>query len=223
MMWVGPVSSAKSTGALGMAYRLTNQDRRVVLIRPARSLRVYEVEGTFLTKDGTPWPSFDITNIAQIDAILLREKPDVIWFDEPVLFPGETDPGSPPDLFEVVTKLRQHYMILVSGISATSELEVFGKSTPLLMATADEIIVCKGDCPWCGRINVGTRSVYVGDAPKTTKDKVGGVEMYQPACPECWNLVIRLPVGSRSPQEWAGYNEAGGEQWKPTFNAPSKT
>lgn len=199
MVWFGPTSSSKSTGALGMAHRFAEQGRKVILTRPAISIRDYESIGNFKTKDGMGWtdPSFDLENPDQLVEISDREKPDVIWVDEPALFQEEQNDNLEPWLFRVITLLRQKYTFLVSGIGATSELEVFGRSLPLLLAVADEVIQCKGDCPWCDRMNVATRSVYLGDDPKITQDKVGGAELYQPACPECWNQIKNLTTSER--------------------------
>jgi thymidine kinase len=197
MVWFGPTSSSKSTGALGMAHRFKEQGRNVILVRPARSVRAYEALGGFLTKDGNPWPSIDVETPDDIQRVAKRDHPDVIWIDEPALFRDEQVADLPPWLFQTVTKLRKTYTILISGIGATSELEVFGKSLPLLMAVADEVVQCKGDCPWCDRMNVATRTVYLADEEKITQDKVGGVDMYQPACVECWTEMQHYAPSAR--------------------------
>lgn len=197
IVWVGPTSSSKSTGAVGMAYRYREQGRTVMLVRPARSIRDYEGRGDFKTKDGVSFPSVDVETPDELYAAADKEKPDVIWIDEPALFREEQVDNLPPWLFRVVCSLRKRHIILISGISATSELEVFGKSPALLLAVADEIVQCKGDCPWCDRMNVATRSMYLGTEAKTTQDKVGGADVYQPACPECWEEVIKLPPDKR--------------------------
>jgi len=197
MVWFGPTSSSKSTGALGMAYRFREQGRKVILIRPERSVRAYEALGDFRTKDGVSWPSHDVETHEQLQIVANETNPDVIWIDEPALFQDEQVSDTPPWLFSTVCDLRRYYTILISGIGATSELEVFGKSLPLLMAIADEVIQCKGDCPWCDRMNVATRTVYLGDEEKTTQDKVGGADMYQPACAECWSEMMHFAPSNR--------------------------
>ena len=197
MVWFGPTSSSKSTGALGMAHRFREQGRNVMLVRPARSVRAYEALGDFRTKDGIAWPSLDVETPEEILQLAKRDRPDVIWIDEPALFRDEQVTSLPPWLFSMVCELRKSYTILISGIGATSELEVFGKSLPLLMAVADEVIQCKGDCPWCDRMNVATRTVYLADEEKTTQDKVGGLEMYQPACVECWSAMQHFAPSTR--------------------------
>lgn len=197
MVWVGPVTSAKSTGALGMAHRLRHQGRKVLLVRPKRSIRGYECAGTFKTKDSNCWPSVDVHKPMEIHLAVKEANPDVVWIDEPTLFVSETTDGIPPWLFKVVQKLREKHMVLISGIAATSEMEVFGHSFPLLLAVADEIIQCKGDCGWCDSINTATRSIYLGDEEKTTQDKIGGLESYLPACPECWEELMKHPASVR--------------------------
>ena len=197
IVWVGPTSSAKSSGAIGMAHRIRGQGKSIILIRPKRSMRNYEDDGMFLTKDGAVWPSFDVDHPHEIEDIVAKVKPFAVWIDEPALFVEETTTGLPPWLFETVVALREKCMILVSGISSTSELEVFGKSFPLILAVADEIIQCRGDCPWCGRFNVATRSMYLGSEEKLSPDLVGGADVYQPACDTCWNEIIKSPAAKR--------------------------
>lgn len=180
-----------------MAHRYKEQGKEVVLVRPSRSIRGYESLGDFRTKNGISWPSIDVETPDDLYRVAKEKKPDVFWIDEPALFIEESVDNLPPWLFRVVRDLRQDHIILISGIGATSEMEVFGKSLPLLMAVADEVIQCKGDCPWCDRMNVATRTVYLGAEAKTTQDKVGGAEVYQPACAECWTEMQHFPAASR--------------------------
>ena len=199
-VWVGPTSSAKSTAALGMAYRFHKMGKTVILVRPLNSIRDHEAPGAFKTKDGLPWKTeltFEVEHPWQIlTDILNKPTPiDVVWIDEPGLFMIEQ---TRPDLFKTVSEIRESAMVMISGIAATSELEPFGHSTPLLLATADEIIQCRGDCPWCQGINNATRSMYIGNSLKTTQAKVGGAESYQPACPPCWNKLISMEPKDRA-------------------------
>lgn len=201
MVWAGPVSSAKSTAALGMAHRFQTKGLCVILVRPSCSVRAHEAAGEFRTKNGSPWPAFEVAMAWQILTEVLEAKcPDaeVVWIDEPALFQTSND----RDLFNTVEEIRKTRIVMVSGIAATSELEPFGLSTALLLATADEIIQCKGDCPFCLGINNATRSLYMGDVPKDGQALVGGEDVYQPACPHCWNEMIDLPEAER--RSWQG-------------------
>lgn len=205
MVWVGPTSSAKSTAALGMAFRFTNMGKTVILVRPPNSVRDHEAPGSFKTKDGVAWKddlTFEVEHPWQILILEVKDpihgqtkKEDIVWWiDEPGLFMIEQ---TRPDLYKTICELRKTSMVMVSGIASTSELEPFGYSIPLILATADEIIQCKGDCPWCGHINNATRSMYIGEFPKEGQAKVGGAESYQPACSDCWNKQIELLPNER--------------------------
>ena len=196
MVWTGPVSSAKSTAALGMAHRFQTMGLCVILVRPTCSVREHEECGEFKTKNGMPWLSFEVDMPWQILTKVL-EGAGVVWIDEPALFKGND-----LDLFNTVNEIRKDCIVMVSGIAATSELEPFGTSAALLLATADEIIQCKGDCPFCAGINNATRSLYMGDAPKDGQALVGGADVYQPVCVHCWNEMIVLPPAER--RSWRG-------------------
>ena len=198
MVWTGPVSSAKSTAAHGMANRFKTMGLCVVLVRPLRSVRGHEAAGEFRTKNGAAWPSYEVNMPWKIISEVLGEQcpqADVVWIDEPALFEFG-------DLFEAIEEIRRERIVMVSGIAATSELEPFGASTPRLLAVADEIIQCYGDCHFCGGINIATRTLYLGSAPKDGQVLVGGEDVYQPACVHCWNELIELDSAER--RDWRG-------------------
>jgi thymidine kinase len=178
-VWSGPMCAAKTTGALQVARRYARQNMKVVLVRPASSKREHETkEGHLSTKDGKEFPSIDLARASQIEDT--AQGADVVWIDEPAIFKDEEI------LPEVVARLRAKSIILISGLAATSELEVFGKAMPRLLAVADDVYWAAADCDICGTHGAATRSLYVGDTPKNGQVKVGGAESYVPACPACW-------------------------------------
>ena len=182
-VWCGPMSAAKTTGALHAARRYARHGKRVVLLRPASSRRAHETNGINLsTKNGEEFPSFDHTSV--LDLLAYVGTADVIWLDEPNHFPDEEK------LPELVTTLRKDSIILVSGLGATSELEPFGRSMPFFLATADHVEWLAADCDACKTHGTATRSLYIGEAPKDGQLQVGGAESYRPVCPACWNLLI---------------------------------
>ena len=81
MVWTGPVSSAKSTAALGMAHRFQTMGLCVILVRPTCSVREHEECGEFKTKNGMPWLSFEVDMPWQILTKVL-EGAGVVWIDE---------------------------------------------------------------------------------------------------------------------------------------------
>jgi len=179
LVWAGPVSSSKSTKALSYASRLVRTGARVVLIRPTCSIRRHEQHGQLLTKSGLTWPATEVQRASQIEAAVPADA-TVVWIDEPMLFDEEAL------VYDVVRRLRERYIILVSGLPATSELEPFGTSFPRVMAVADEVIWCKADCDTSRRMESATRSMCL--VKKDGQKLVGGEETYRPACPEVWNL-----------------------------------
>ena len=182
--WVGPVHSEKTTGALLIAKRYMRLGHDVALLRPKRSVRPQMIGpelgdrmGMLVTESGHSFPSLEADVVSQL-AVLVSTHPQVIWIDEPMLFEDEEE------VFDQVQEARRRAIILVSGLSMTSELEVFGTSMARLMAVADEVIWCKADCDVCKSIGTASRSIC--RVRKDGQIKVGGTETYLAACPRCW-------------------------------------
>ena len=89
-------------------------------------------------------------------------------------------------LYKAVARFRKHCDVLISTISATSEMEPVSSSISALLAVADEIHLCRGDCDDCQRLGNASRSWYLPGS-KTEKIKTGGEESYEPKCPLCWS------------------------------------
>lgn len=173
---VGPMAANKSTYACVLAARHKRLGHKVVLLRPAVSARGHERPGLLVTRNGLQFPAVDIDHSSHLEEA--AKGFDLVWIDEPQLFPGE-------DLvFPSVQTIRHVSDVVVSGLSATSELEPFGTSMPRLLAVADEIVALKADCSTCGSFNLATRSVCL----RGKKDQVlvGGDDVYDSACPTCW-------------------------------------
>lgn len=163
---------------------------KVVLIRPASSRRSHEQNAaTLTTRNGEDFPSIDTHHAVSLRT--MAPGADVVWIDEPTLWKDEHH------LAEEVAAIRQTAIVLISGLGATSELEPFGKSMPLLLATADEVNWLTADCDACGNHGVATRSLYIGAAPKDVQVRVGGTDTYRPACPDCWNRLMSLDPADR--------------------------
>lgn len=183
IVFTGPVSGGKSTRAAASAGRLQRLGFHVVLLRPTRSVRAHERPGLLVTKTGTSFPSVEIDTAAEI--VDRAHGYDAVWIDEPMLFPDE------PLVFDAIQAIRREATVIVSGLSATSELEPFGESMPKLLAVADEVTVLKGDCDACGAFGTATRSVCL--KPKTGQVLVGGSDIYEAYCPACWRSRVESP------------------------------
>lgn len=175
----GPVHAEKSTRAVQIARRKRRLGKRVVLVRPTRSVRKHERTGFLVTKNGLEFPSTEVESSRGIEPAVITQRAEIVWLDEPMLFPDEVE------VFDVVQRMRESVSVLVSGLVTTSEMEPFGTTMPRLLAVADRIVTLRADCDICGRYNAATRSFC-----KRTKHGqvlVGGEEIYQAVCPRCWN------------------------------------
>ncbi len=189
-VFCGPMCAAKTTGALHAARRYARHGKRVVLIRPAGSRRAHEGDPEALsTKNGESFPSFDVE---RVEDIFERSRgADVVWLDEPNHFRHESR------LLHIIPEIRRSSIILVSGLGATSELEPFGSSMPFFLATADDVQWRSADCDLCQTHGTATRSLYIGEAPKSGQLKAGGAESYRPVCPKCWTSATALSPSER--------------------------
>lgn len=178
----GPVHSEKTTHAIHLARRQRRLKKRVVLVRPTRSVRKHERPGFLVTKNGLEYPSHEVETTRGVEPVAVAQQAQILWIDEPMLFPDEAA------VFDVVQRLRRTASVLLSGLSATSELEPFGTSMPKLLAVADRIIFLRADCDFCGEADVATRSVC--RQQKDGQVLVGGEESYGAACPSCWTNAV---------------------------------
>ena len=150
--------------------------------------------GMLLTKSGHRYPSIEIDSARQLKEAAVSA--DVVWIDEPMLFPDEAF------VFDQVQRIRKRSIVLISTLSATDKMKVFGSSTCRLLAVADDVIYCKADCDGCGRMRAATRSLCV--IHKTDTVLVGGEEAYKAVCPSCWRKAARgdvlgkVKLGSRT-------------------------
>lgn len=183
IVYTGPTHSEKSTHALRAASRHERLKKRVILVRPMQSIRPVQGDrrGTLVTKNGEEFPSSDLAYAR--DLVSVCDHKDVVWIDEPQLWPDEAE------VFPAVKRIRRHALVIISGLSATSELEPFGVSMPKLLAIADEIHLCKADCDGCATYGAASRSRYIGDEKKTGQVKVGGESDYAANCPRCWSAL----------------------------------
>lgn len=181
-VWCGPVASEKTTKAMRFAKRLVRRGHDLVVVRPKCSVRGHEHEGMLRTKNGEGWPAIELECPDRL--LEAAEGATALWIDEPMLFHEYAD--RPHMLFDMVRHVRKKAVILISGLAATSELEVFGSVMPRLIAVADEVVWCKADCDSCGTMQSATRSFRIA-GPKDQPVEVGGEEKYQALCPACWN------------------------------------
>jgi len=193
-IWTGPVASEKTTKALCAAKRLMRRGYDLVLVRPPCSRRDHEKQhaGFLVTKSGERWPCIEITSSLEIETA--ADGADALWLDEPFMFEDQKK------LYKAVRRVLRTCDVLISTISATSEMEPISPSISALLAIADEIHHCRADCDDCQHLSNATRSWHLA-GPKVEKVKTGGEESYEPKCPACWtdrNAVQRKVAAVRT-------------------------
>lgn len=181
-IWTGPVASEKTTKALYAAKRLMRHGYDLVLVRPPCSRRKHEEDHYLITKGGERWPCIEVVSTLEIEEAV--EGADALWLDEPFMFQEQKK------LYKVVRRILRRTDVLISTISATSEMEPVSSSISALLAVADEIHHCRADCDDCQLLSSATRSWYL-PGPKKEKIKTGGEESYEPKCPKCWTDRLR--------------------------------
>lgn len=180
-VFVGPVHSEKSTRAAHAATRYQRLGHRVVLLRPRCSVREHEEPGTLVTKNGVSFPSVEFDSLVELER--LAAGADVVWLDE-IMLAAAQEPKLQGAAFEAIQRIRGNSTIIISGLSASSELEPFTLLMAWCLAVADKIVQCQADCDLCGAFEAASRSVCVVE--KKGQVLVGGEETYLAACPSCW-------------------------------------
>ena len=97
----------------------------------------------------------------------------------------------------LINDIPEDSITISSGLGATSELDQFGELMAYVLATADYVHWLTADCDSCCTHGTATRSLYIGEAPKDGRLKVGGAESYRPVCPDCWNKLMKLRPSER--------------------------
>lgn len=201
-VFTGPVHSEKTTRALQVASRYQRLGMRVILLRSRATIRprphpefpkefpdtidpTWDRPGTLVTKNGVEFPSTEFDSLGEVEE--LAEDYDVVWIDE-IAVAAAIEPGKQKATFVALQRIRERAIIIISSLSATSEMEAFSDLMAWLLAVADEIVVSRADCDFCGRFESASRSVCLEE--KDSQVLVGGEEVYKAACPECWDVSI---------------------------------
>jgi len=182
------MSSSKTTSALHMSRRLQRLGKSVTLVRPIKSIRDHEEKGILKTKNGESFPSTDLESSLDILSI---PKSDVIWIDEPFLFPDEEK------LFDVVQEIRKNTQILISSLGADVNLAPFKISVPKLLASSDEVLHFKNDCDVCLGSGIATRTLLVADLSLDNQVLVGSSNLFKSSCVNCWNEMMQISPKDR--------------------------
>lgn len=139
-------------------------------IDKSKSRRIYSLalELASLKPDNTE--GFLAPSVFGIDEAQFFEPSGIIWAIEKMMSGRYEFPIQP--------------IVIVNGLSQDSYGKPFG-AMPHLLAIADEIIHLKAVCAADKRVNVATRT-YRKDSSNTNQVAIGGAEMYEPRCFDCW-------------------------------------
>ena len=187
-VWIGCMGSAKTTSALHAAQRYQRVGKRVLLVRPTRSVRSNETQELLITRTQSSFKAMCVDRPPEI--LWYSSEYDVVWVDEPALFTDEDD------LYDTVQEIRKKQIVLVSGLCSTVDVAPFGISTPKIVAVADEVNHLKADCDCCGGCGIATRTLLI-NGEQVDGIKIGGCEAYCAVCPNCWEAFMTIPVESR--------------------------
>jgi thymidine kinase len=168
---IGPMFAGKTTYALDLVRRYTEQGLRVLVVKPALDTRFVNLnELTTHNGDSVPCYTTDTLNSLTADFI---EHFSVIIVDEAQFFQGLI----PFTEFAVDT---HHKIVYLIGLSGDSDRRPFGEMLSVI-ALADKITHLKSQCA-CGDPAFFTRRLQTG----LGQIVVGGSEMYRPQCRFCY-------------------------------------
>lgn len=151
--------------------------KNTVVFCPKGSQIRYTTKSEVVSHDGKRMRAFQVTSSQDIQQCFEGMTPktakvDVIGIDEVMLF----DDG----IVNVIEDLvKRNFIVIVAGLSMTSEGEPFGPM-PQLLAMADIITKVYGVCQKCG--NPSTRSWPLFNK----KERVALGAQYIALCRQCW-------------------------------------
>ena len=181
----GPMFSGKTSKLISIAKANLIAGNKIGVYKPSNDDR-YCVEG-IATHDGR-----------EIPAVMLdRHNPDKLWFNgfyatrynpDAVLFFDECQFFNTNKFEWLIRKLLDRNVVC-AGLANDFQGFPFGPM-PYLLSVADQIISLKAVCAKCKKIGTATRTF------RKTKDQrqtvVGGAEMYEPRCFDCWKEETEL-------------------------------
>ena len=174
----GPMFSGKSSVLIskGVAHTIAGDD--VVAFKPKNDDR-YSVD-SIATHYGDKFPAIAIDTenvVGECFAQLSKyQSIDVFLFDEAQFFNRN-------QLIATVRDFMCWTHVIVAGLAQDSSGMPFG-AMPDLLSLADNIVCLKAVCSKCKKISSATRTYRKTN--NTDQVAVGGIDMYEPRCFECW-------------------------------------
>jgi len=181
----GPMWSGKTSKLISIAKSNLIAGNKIAVYKPSNDDR-YSVEG-IATHDGREIPA----------GMLDRHNPDKLWFNgfyatkyspDRVLFFDECQFFNTDKFCWLIRKLLDRD-IICAGLANDFQGFPFGPM-PYLLSVADCIVSLKAVCVKCRKIDTATRTFRTTNDTRQTV--VGGADMYEPRCFDCWKKGMKI-------------------------------
>lgn len=178
---IGPMFSGKTSELIRLVEREVYAHRKAAIFKPSFDTR-YSVKQV-ASHNGLRYEAFSIaatrSGVSKINSLAASEKLDVIGVDEVNFFPEA--------IVDVLDAQAEKRKVIACGLNLNFKAEPF-PSTMELTARADRVRYLSAVCVKCGAEATRTQRL-VGGRPAPKKSPiivVGGKEMYEPRCRNCY-------------------------------------
>lgn len=175
----GPMFAGKTTKFITQFWVYSKlYEKKVLVMKPNIDKRYSETK--IYTHDKTDYIDCQNVepNMQDIDVLkIIEDECDVIMFDEVQFF----DSNQILDVISIL--LANKKSVIVNG------LDMWTDGTPcyttsLLMAKADKVLKMRSTCSKCGKEATKTQRKIQSESENLIE--IGGEELYEPRCNECW-------------------------------------
>ncbi|KAG1687980.1 hypothetical protein DVH05_004499 [Phytophthora capsici] len=168
---IGPMFSGKSTELIRRIHRYQHAKLECLVVKYLFDTR--HSEEMLSTHDKVFVEAMPVQTLAEVRPFL--DECDVIGIDEGQFY---------PDLVEFCQEAaNMGKVIVVAALDATFERKAFD-SVVELIPTAEKVVKLNAICSSCGQDAAFTRRLIAD----TTLELIGGSEMYEPRCRQCFSL-----------------------------------
>ncbi len=180
---IGPMFSGKTSELIRLVEREVYAKRKGAIFKPALDRR-YSVKEV-VSHNGLRYDAHSVVTssrgIRKISSVVDGDGLDVIGVDEVQFFPTGVVP--------LLDRLAFSRRVIACGLNLTFKADTF-ETTMKLAARADRVRYLSAVCVVCGQEASRTQRLIGGEpAPKESPViAVGGKEMYEPRCRNCYEL-----------------------------------
>ena len=174
-VYAGPMYAGKTSKLLQRVLWLNHQNKKVLVIKPAKDNRYSE--DTITTHNQLSYPCISITDFDEVEEHfnIMPYNYDTVCLDEVQFMDTKSTVEG------VETWLRHGVNVVASGLDQDSRGIPF-ETTSQLLGLADCVEKIKAVCTVCGKVATKTYRIKAsGD-----RVQVGSMGMYEPRCLEHW-------------------------------------